>query len=129
MTRVRLEDLPPAVREQAEVKLGIRTPEAPKRSKYGAKATWVDGWRFDSRAEARRYGELKALQAAGEIAYFLRQVPFHLPGTTLYRVDFLIVENDGRARYEDVKGVLTKECAMKLRQVRELYGVEVELVR
>ncbi|NCB05918.1 MAG: DUF1064 domain-containing protein, partial [Clostridia bacterium] len=38
------------------------------RSKFNAKATVVDGIRFDSQAEARRYGQLQALQAAGAIS-------------------------------------------------------------
>ena len=37
------------------------------RSKYGAKRTEIDGIKFDSMAESRRYLELKMLEAAGEI--------------------------------------------------------------
>ena len=37
--------------------------------KYNAKRTVVDGITFDSRKEARRYGELKLLEKAGEIIY------------------------------------------------------------
>lgn len=38
-----------------------------KRHKYGAKPTVVDGIRFHSQAEARRYSELKLLEKAGEV--------------------------------------------------------------
>ena len=40
----------------------------PKRKgKYGAIKTVVDGITFDSRAEAKRYGELKSLERGGDI--------------------------------------------------------------
>jgi hypothetical protein len=39
----------------------------PKRAKYGAEPTVVDGIRFDSKKEAARYQELKLLAKAGEI--------------------------------------------------------------
>ena len=37
-------------------------------NKFNAQPTTVDGIRFDSQAEARRYAQLKALQAAGAIS-------------------------------------------------------------
>lgn len=37
-------------------------------NKYGARGETVDGFRFDSRAELARWGELLMLLAAGEIA-------------------------------------------------------------
>ena len=52
----------------------------PKKRKYANVRTQVDGIWFDSKLEARRYGELKMLKAAGQVEYFLMQVPFHLPG-------------------------------------------------
>ena len=38
-----------------------------RRGKYNAKRTTQDGVTFDSLAEARRYDELKLMEAAGEI--------------------------------------------------------------
>lgn len=38
-----------------------------RRSKYNARPTTIDGIRFDSRAEARRYEELVLLEKAGKI--------------------------------------------------------------
>lgn len=97
------------------------------RNKYSAKRVEVDGMRFDSKKEAARYGELKALRAAGHVSHFLRQVPLHLPGQTVYRVDFVVFWADGRVTYEDVKGVETKEFRMKKRMVEELYPIEIEV--
>ncbi len=102
--------------------------KAAKKRKYRNVPTIVDGMRFDSKAEARRYGELKLLRQAGEVLWFVRQVPFHLPGNIRYVADFLIVWSDGRTTVEDVKGVLTRVAANKIKQVRALLGVEVQLV-
>ncbi len=47
-------------------------------SKYKAVRTEVDGIKFASKKEARRYGELLLLQRAGEISNLELQVPFLL---------------------------------------------------
>lgn len=99
------------------------------RSKYGAVPTVVDDKRFDSKLEARRYEALTLLWKAGEILWFLRQVPFDLPGGRKYRADFLIVWMDGRTTVEDCKGFDTEMSKLKRAQVEELYGIKIELVR
>ena len=96
--------------------------------KYRNVPTVVDGMRFDSKAEARRYGELKLLRHAGEVRWFIRQAPFHLPGGIRYVADFLIAWSDSRITVEDVKGVLTRVSANKIKQVRALYGIDVQIV-
>ena len=102
---------------------------APRRSKYAAQPTEVDGIRFDSKAEARFYLQLKAQVEAGTVAYFLRQVPIHLPGRTRYVVDFLVFEASGRVRYIDVKGMETQTFRLKKRQVEDLYPIQIEVVK
>jgi hypothetical protein len=109
--------------------------------KYHAQATVMDGIRFDSRLEANRYTELMLMAKAGEIAYFLRQVPFHLPGGVRYVVDFMIVrvrrpmvvvqgvDNGVTITFEDCKGHQTQDSTNKIKQVRALYGVEIQLVK
>jgi len=42
--------------------------ERPKRNKFNAKKVKAWGIQFDSKAEMRRYGDLRALQMAGEIS-------------------------------------------------------------
>jgi hypothetical protein len=103
---------------------------APRR-KYRNTPTTVDGWKFDSKLEARRYVELKMLQAGGHVAWFLCQVPFRLPGHIIYRADFMICWWDGSARLsvEDCKGVSTRVSTNKIKQVEELYGLKVTIVR
>ena len=102
---------------------------APRRSKYAAQPTEVDGIRFDSKAEARFYLQLKAQVEAGTVAYFLRQVAIHLPGRTRYVVDFLVFEASGRVRYIDVKGMETQTFRLKKRQVEDLYPIQIEVVK
>ena len=86
---------------------------AGKASKYNNKKTEVDGHVFDSKAEARRYNELKLLQAAGEIIGFTIQPSFILEKGIRYRPDFMICGKDGRIWVEDVKGVETKDFKIK----------------
>lgn len=96
--------------------------------KYSNEAIVVDGERFDSKLEARRYEQLKLMRQAGLIRYFLRQVPFVLaPGSRFY-VDFMLVLLDGTLKYEDTKGVLTDVARTKINTVEHLYGVKIYLL-
>lgn len=54
----------PLTRKLAQ-KSGVKLTSRP--NKYGAVSTQVDGYTFDSKKEAHRYGELKILQRAGKI--------------------------------------------------------------
>lgn len=90
-------------------------------NKYRNICTQIDGITFDSRAEARRYGELKMLQQAGEIQGFARQVSFLLPGEIRYRPDFLVCDKDGTVWAEDVKGFETAEFKLKQKLWRQAY--------
>ena len=81
---------------------------------------------FASKKEARYYDELKLRQKAGEVLFFLRQAPFHLPGNTKYVVDFVEFLSDGAVRFVDVKGHRTKEFIRAKKQVEALYPIEIE---
>lgn len=89
-----------------------------QRNKHNAVAVVVDGIRFASKMEARRYGELKLLVAAGVITEltlqprFLLQEKFTDSKGTNHRAinyvgDFQYIEN-GVTVVEDVKGMETK---------------------
>lgn len=97
--------------------------------KFNAVAVEHDGIRFDSKAEGRYYMDLKLRKLAGEVVFFLRQVPFHLPGGTSYRVDFQEFHTDGTVHFVDVKGMVTKEFTKAKKQVEALYPVEIEVVK
>ena len=103
-------------------------PSEPKRNKYGNTVTHVDGIRFDSKREARYYKQLKQRKVAGEVDYWLRQVPIHLPGGTRLVIDFLVFFHDKRApEFVDVKGRETPEFKIKRREVQHHYPITIQL--
>ena len=96
--------------------------------KFNAQKTVRNGFRFDSKKEARYYDQLVSAEKAGVVLFFLRQVPFHLPGNVVYRVDFQVFMADGHVRFIDVKGYRTKEYITKKKLVEAHYPVEIEEV-
>ena len=95
------------------------------RHKFNAKPTELDGIKFSSKKEAKRYQELKLLQSNGEVLFFLDQVPFRLPGGIKYRCDFLVFWKDGTVTIEDVKGFVTDMYKTKKKMVEALYPIEI----
>jgi hypothetical protein len=96
-----------------------------KESKYHAQSVEIDNIKFASKKEGRRYQELKALQYLGEVKFFLRQTPFHLPGKTQYRLDFMVFWTNGNVTFEDTKGMRTQMYKLKKRQVEEIYPIKI----
>ena len=94
-------------------------------SKYNNEKTVVDGFTFASKKEADRYGELLLARRSGDLLFFLRQVPFHLPGGVKYVVDFVEFWKDGIVVFTDVKGFKTPTYRMKKRMVEALYPVKI----
>lgn len=108
--------------------------------KYGAMPTTIDGIRFASKAEARRYAELKMLEKAGEIRELELQpkFPLYVGGYGIakgvhignYIADFRYREGPkGLLRIEDVKGFRTPLYAWKRRHVEAQYGIEIREIR
>lgn len=97
-------------------------------TKYRAVPTVVDGIRFDSKAEARRYGTLRALERAGKIAELRLQPAFDciVNGRKIctYRADFQYRGADGVV-VEDVKGAQTQVYRLKKKLVEALHGVSI----
>lgn len=88
------------------------------RNKYRNVKTVVDGITFDSKKEAKRYGELKLLEKAGEITDLELQpeYPLNVNGKTVakYRGDFRYFDRrNGVVVHEDVKGVQTPVFRLK----------------
>ena len=125
---IRYKDLP----ENVQRRIGVS--ETPKRAKYGAVPTIIDGIRFASKKEAAYYDVLKLRQRAGEIDFFLMQVPFALPGGVRYRADFVTFQsahagrdcNSFQIEVIDCKGFKTPEYKLKAKQVKALYGITVK---
>lgn len=108
-----------------------------KRAKYRNVKTEVDGIKFDSKKEAKRWVELKQLRDAGRISNLMRQVTFQLvPQVVLdgrkqqpvkYVADFQY-QVGNQIVVEDVKGFKTPEYRMKRKMMKAFLGIEVEEV-
>ena len=91
-------------------------------NKYNAKPIVIDGIRFDSTGEGRRYSELKLLLKAGIISklelqpVYLLQEAFTHKGkkhrVINYKADFRYIEN-GEIITEDFKGFKTNTYKLK----------------
>lgn len=95
------------------------------RHKFYAKTTELDGITFSSKKEAKRYTELKMLKAASEVLFYLRQVPFHLPGNVRYVCDFMVFWADGEITIEDVKGMKLRLYEAKKKILEATYPIEI----
>lgn len=117
--------------------------------KYKNRKVEIDGIRFDSVREARRYQELKLLEKSGAIQNLELQKKYILipaqrePDTTgrtgrpkkgrviereiSYKADFTYTEN-GRTVVEDVKGMKTKEYIIKRKLMLYIHGIPIREV-
>lgn len=102
-----------------------------RHSKYRAVKCRIDGIVFASKAEGRRYCELKLLQRTGKISDLTLQPSFTLQEkftdnegekhrAIRYVGDFSYIEN-GKQIIEDVKGAETKEFLIKAKMFRRLF--------
>ena len=118
-------------------------------NKYRAKKVEIDGEKFDSQKEARRWTQLKLLERAGEISDLRRQVKFvlipaqrepdrvgkrggRIKGKLLerevaYIADFVYIEN-GEMIVEDTKGFRTKEYVIKRKLLLWVHGLRIKEV-
>lgn len=119
------------VAKKAERKAGQR------RNKYGAERTVVDGIEFDSKAEAKRYLQLKAMERAGEISGLEWQVRYdlipaqdvdgHKEKPVYYLADFRYRNKAGALVVEDVKSAPTKtrEYVIKRKLLLLIHGIRI----
>lgn len=91
-----------------------------RKNKYGNEKVELDGHKFDSKKEARRYAELKLLEKAGEIKDLELQKPYVIQPSFFdrqgerqtaikYVADFVYVDKDGNTIIEDVKSPATRK--------------------
>lgn len=104
------------------------------RSKYNAVKVTIDGVTFDSKAEARRYVELKLLEKAGQIIGLVLQPAFTIfvAGVEIceYRADFSYRPIGWtRGVVEDVKGMKTAVYRLKKKMVEAQYGITITEIR
>lgn len=105
-------------------------------NKFGARKTVVDGMRFDSMAEARRYRELRMMEKAHLIDGLEMQPPFPITVNgryiCLYKADFRYRDREtGEWVVEDVKSEATRRIStyrIKTKLVEAVHGVKVREV-
>lgn len=117
------------IRVSGSIARAFGVKAAPKRAKYGAVRVKEDGYSFDSRAEHRKYCELKLLVRSREI-FDLRvhpRFPLEVSGAriAIYESDFSWRESTnkmgGKLVVLDVKGFPTPEFKLKAALFRALY--------
>jgi hypothetical protein len=131
-------------KRKAETPAGV--PAKPPRSKYRNTIVEVDGIKWKSAKQARRYQELKMLDNAGKISNLCWEVTHRIMvngiGITSYRVDFEYLDGDGNGVMEDVKPTFRSEksekaykqtgaykmFSIKKRLMAALYGIDVKEV-
>ncbi len=98
-------------------------------SKYRNEPQVVDGHRFPSKREARRYEALRLLERAGEISDLQLQVtfPLHVNGRKVcsYIADF-VYQEDGQQVVEDCKGFRTPEYRLKAKLMLAVHGIAIK---
>jgi hypothetical protein len=120
------------------VALAVAQHDSDKKSKYLNEREEIDGIKFASKAEGRRYRALRLLERAKVIADLRLQVRFDLvPGVLFagaarptqplrYIADFTYLEA-GQLVVEDVKGVQTDAFRIKRHLMKALHGIDIKL--
>lgn len=114
-----------------------KTPEGNDSGKFKNQKVTIDGHKFDSKAEARRYEELKTLAQTQKIVDLRLQVRFDLiPAQRIdgkcieracqYLADFTYLE-DGYLVVEDVKSPATITLAyiIKRKLMLQIHGIRI----
>ena len=118
-------------KKEAQEEAKAHQKDAP-RPKYRNRKTVVCGIEFDSKLEAKRYLQLRAMEEAGDIYGLQCQVKYAITiGGNLichYVADFVYgVEEDGRKRIvvEDAKGKPTREYLIKKKLMLAVNGIAI----
>ncbi len=83
---------------------------------------------YDSKFEARTAAYYDHLIQIGMLRCWVPQVPFLLPGGVRLVVDFMLMWTGGEVTFADAKGRETQASINKRKQVKAIYGVDVEIV-
>jgi hypothetical protein len=97
------------------------------RHKYGAERTELNGRSYPSKKQARHAQELELAKRAGELVFYLEEVPIRLPGC-VHRIDFVEFWADGEIRWVEVKGFDTPVGKLKRKQVEALYPFKITVI-
>lgn len=104
-----------------------------KPHKYKAKPVECDGHKFDSTAEAARYGELVILQRAGKITELTVHPRYPIVinnvKVCVVEMDFSYRNEQKLLRVEDVKGMDTALSKLKRHLLLALYAVDIAVIK
>lgn len=89
--------------------------------KFNAVRTVSNGISYASKKEAKYANELRLRKKAGEVLFFLEQVPIRLPGGTKLVVDFQEFHSDGSVHFVETKGFKTDVYKIKKREIEAYY--------
>ena len=106
-----------------------------KYNKYNAKKTQFMGFKFDSKWEAERYGQLVSMERAGVIEDLERQVSFNImindEKICRYIADYTYIKiNEDVSRekiVEDAKGVQTTDFVIKKKLMKAIYNINIKI--
>jgi len=96
--------------------------------KFGAVKCERNGIKFPSKLERACYDRLMILEMAGEFKFFLRQIPFDLPGQSIHKIDYCVFYED-YVCFIEAKGRDLPLGKLKRKQVEDIYGITVNVVK
>ena len=121
---------------ETQLKQSIKIAKA---NKYNAKRVQIDGIWFDSKAEAKRYNELKLMEKAGRIAKLECHPQFVIRAPNGNAVCSVVLDfaywtfQEGTTEmfkvHEDVKGQDNPLSKLKRKLVEAFYGIKVEVIK
>ena len=134
-----MRDAPALPTELLDLQARVKQAAGRAGQKYHNRVVVVDGIKFDSKAEHKRYCYLKLLERHGDISDLRLQVPFLLIPRQVapsgakeracsYVADF-VYSVGGKTVVEDVKGVVTAEYRIKRKLLLQVHGIEVKEIR
>lgn len=126
----------PPKTEQGQSLINAPRTKGATRNKYGVapkEDRIYNGVLYASKKEAKFAAELDLRKKAGDISFWLRQVPFALPGGSVYRLDFMAFTRlDDEAAwlvdYIEVKGRDLPMGKLKRHQTEEIYHISIRVV-
>ena len=106
-----------------------------KYNKYNAKKTQFMVFKYDSKWEAERYGQLVSMERAGVIEDLERQVSFNImindEKICRYIADYTYIKinEDGSKEkiVEDAKGVQTTDFIIKKKLMKAIYNINIKI--
>jgi hypothetical protein len=99
-----------------------------KKPKYRAVKCEGDGIKFPSLLERSCYQVLEDLRKNGKIDFFLRQIPFDLPGGSIHRVDYAVFAKE-QVYFIEAKGKDLAMGKLKRKQVMDIFKIDILVVK